>query len=62
MLTANGGLVKTPDRRAWVKVSNFVKPLDRIDDLHVKIIAGMVGTSAALMFKKSLAQVHRGHA
>src|SRR4051794_29180271 len=24
---ANSGLVKTPDRRAWVKVSNFVKPL-----------------------------------
>jgi AAA domain (dynein-related subfamily) len=56
LLTANAGLVKTPDRRAWVKVSNFVKPLDRIDDGHIKIIAGMVGTSAALMFKKCLAQ------
>jgi hypothetical protein len=55
-LTAHAGLVKTPDRRAWVKVSNFVKPLEGIDDLHIKIIAGMVGTSAALMFKKSLAR------
>ncbi len=56
LLTAHAGLVKTPDRRAWVRVANFVKPLDRIDDLHIKIIAGMVGTSAALMFKKSLAR------
>ena len=55
-LTAHAGLVKTPDRRAWVKVANFVKPLDRIDDLHIKIIAGMVGTSAALLFKKGLAR------
>ena len=62
LLTANAGLVKTPDRRAWVKVSNFVKPLDRIDDGHIKIIAGIVGTSAALMFKKSLAQCAVGHA
>jgi hypothetical protein len=56
LLTAHAGLVKTPDRRAWVKVSNFLKLLDRIDDGHIKIIAVMVGTSAALMFKKSLAQ------
>ena len=55
-LTAHAGLVKTPDRRAWAKVSNFVKPLDRIDDRHIKIIAGMVGTSAALIFKKGLAR------
>lgn len=55
-LTAHAGLVKTPDRRAWVKVSQFLRPLERIDDLHIKIIAGMVGSSAALMFKKSLAR------
>jgi MoxR-like ATPase len=54
VLAAHAGLVKTPDRRAWVKVANFVKPLERIDDRHIKIIAGMVGTSAALLFKKSL--------
>lgn len=53
-LTAHAGLIKTPDRRAWVKVANFIKPLERIEDPHIKIIAGMVGTSAALMFKKSL--------
>lgn len=56
-LAAHAGLVKTPDRRAWVRVSDFIKPLERIDDLHVKVIAGMVGTTAALLFKKSLAKV-----
>ncbi|MCP4108865.1 MAG: AAA domain-containing protein [Desulfobacteraceae bacterium] len=49
------GLTKTPDRRAWVKVSDFIKPLKHPDDLHTKIIAGMVGTPAALVFKQSLA-------
>ncbi len=49
------GLTKTPDRRAWVKVSDFIKPLKHPDDLHIKIIAGMVGTPAALAFKQSLA-------
>ena len=44
--TAHAGLVKTPDRRAWVRVSHFIAPLKQIDDLHVKIIAGMVGTAA----------------
>lgn len=53
---AHAGLVKTPDRRAWVRVSGFIKPLERLDDRHIKIIAGMVGTSAALLFKKSLAR------
>ncbi len=55
-LAAHAGLVKSPDRRAWVKVAHFVNPLERIDDLHIKIIAGMVGSSAALMFKKGLAR------
>jgi hypothetical protein len=56
-LTARGGLVKTPDRRAWVKAAAFLKPLERIEDIHIKIIAGMVGTSAALLFKKSLSHM-----
>jgi hypothetical protein len=55
-LAAHAGLVKAPDRRAWARVAGFVRTIERIDDLHIKIIAGMVGTSAALMFKKSLAR------
>jgi hypothetical protein len=48
------GLNKTPDRRAWEKVSNFVTLLKEIEDIHVKIIAGIVGVKAAISFKKSL--------
>ncbi len=48
------GLIKKPDRRAWVKVSDLIKPLNNIDDVHIKIIAGIVGTAAALAFKNSL--------
>lgn len=49
------GLVKTPDRRAWVKVSRFIEGHQRLEELHIKIVAGMVGSRAALAFKQSLA-------
>jgi len=49
------GLVKTPDRRAWVKVANFIKPYERLEDMHIKVIAGMVGMPAASAFRQSLA-------
>jgi hypothetical protein len=48
------GLVKQPDRRAWVRVSDFVKPHLALSDIHLKGIAGMVGTPAALAFRQSL--------
>lgn len=49
------GLIRTPDRRAWIRVSDFIKPLKIIDDLHIRIIAGMVGTAAALAFRQHIA-------
>jgi MoxR-like ATPase len=55
-LIARAGLVKTPDRRAWVRVSNLVKRLEKIEDRHIKIIAGIVGTRTAMAFKQSLAR------
>jgi len=56
---ASAGLVKTPDRRAWVKVSDFVAPHEYIEQLHTKIIAGIVGMPAASAFYQSLAAVAR---
>ncbi|MBV7337311.1 AAA family ATPase [Chloroflexi bacterium TSY] len=50
------GLIKVPDRRAWVKVSYFVTPLERLEDIHVKSIAGIVGSQAAIAFQQSLAE------
>lgn len=52
---AHDGLVKTPDRRAWVKVSDFLRNHNEVGDIHVKIIAGMVGTAAAAAFRQHLA-------
>ena len=48
-------LSKSPDRRAWVRVSDIIKPLKDLKNNHVKIIAGMVGLQAATHFRKSLA-------
>lgn len=53
---AHAGLVKTPDRRAWTRVAHFLTSLKQVDALHIKIIAGMVGTSAALALQRSLAR------
>lgn len=48
-------LAKTADRRAWVKVAEFVAPLPALEPLHVKAIAGMVGTTAAIALQQYLA-------
>jgi len=52
---ATAGLIKTPDRRAWVKVSDFVRNHKGLEDIHFKLIAGMVGNRASLAFRQSLA-------
>ncbi len=54
LVTARAGLVKSPDRRAWVKASDFLKPLNPLEDVHFKVLAGIVGVAAALAFRKSL--------
>lgn len=52
---ATAGLIKTPDRRAWAKVSDFVRLHNDLEDIHVKVIAGIVGSRASLAFRQSLA-------
>lgn len=47
-------LSKTPDRRAWERVSDLIKPLKELTDFHTKIIAGIVGIQAAAHFRRSL--------
>ncbi|EDX71375.1 hypothetical protein MC7420_1589 [Coleofasciculus chthonoplastes PCC 7420] len=44
-----------PDRRAWVKVADFVRNHKQLEEIHFKLIAGMVGTRASLAFRQSLA-------
>ena len=52
---ATAGLLKTPDRRAWAKVSDFVGNHQELEDIHFKLITGMVGSRASLAFRQSLA-------
>lgn len=47
-------LNKTPDRRAWVRVAQFIRPLEALESLHVKAIAGMVGIQAAMALQQYL--------
>lgn len=51
----SAGLIKTPDRRAWAKVATFVHFHRDLEDIHFKLIAGMVGSRASLAFRQSLA-------
>jgi len=48
------GLIKRPDRRAWRRVSDFLKPVSHPEELHIKLLAGMVGAAAASSFRQSL--------
>ena len=47
-------LTKSPDRRAWERVSDLIKSVKQLTDIHVKTISGIVGVQAALAFRKSL--------
>jgi exoribonuclease R len=48
-------LSKSPDRRAWSRVSDFIKPFKELTNFHAKVISGMIGLQAATQFRKSLA-------
>ena len=50
------GLEKSADRRAWKKVSDIMLKVDTIKDIHKRIIAGIVGPSAAAAFIRSAQQ------
>ena len=52
---ATAGLIKTPDRRAWVKVADFVRNHTKLEEIHFKLIAGMVGSRASIAFRQSIA-------
>ena len=51
-------LEKTPDRRAWVRVSEIISGKDVLTQAHKSIIAGIVGGVAANRFMEFLDQNH----
>ena len=50
------GLDKTADRRAWKHVSDVMRNVNTITDIHKRIIAGIVGVGAAAAFIQSAQQ------
>lgn len=49
------GLEKSPDRRAWKKVSDLIKGIDSLDD-YKKFVAGIIGVAATTAFYASVAE------
>jgi hypothetical protein len=43
-------LTKTPDRRAWEKVNNIIKPIKELKPFHIKVLSGLIGNETALDF------------
>ena len=50
------GLDKSADRRAWKRLSDIMLKVDVIQDIHKRIIAGIVGADAAAAFIRSAQQ------
>lgn len=46
----DSGLEKSPDRRAWQKVSDCIKDAKELTDIHRKLVAGIVGVQATSKF------------
>ena len=53
------GLEKTPDRRAWKKVSDLIRNVSVLDDEYRDIVAGIVGVRATAAFFMALQQMQQ---
>ncbi len=54
-IAARSGLVKTPDRRAWARVSQLIGSVPELKDIHYKAVAGIVGARSAAALRAHLA-------
>ncbi len=52
---ADTGLDKTPDRRAWKRVSDVIMGKDELREIHTKLISSIVGPKAASAFIQNAA-------
>lgn len=48
------GLDKTPDRRAWKRVSDIISGVETVTPVHQKAIAAIVGAKATVAFRSSV--------
>lgn len=51
------GLDKTPDRRAWKRVSDVIKGREQLDKVDIKLVASIVGVRASRLFMSKLNQI-----
>lgn len=51
------GLDKTPDRRAWKRVSDVIKGRQRLGSEDVKLISSIIGVKATNLFITKMAQI-----
>ncbi len=54
--SADIGLDKTPDRRAWKRVSDVIVSKTDVDELDLKLISGIIGVKAARLFANKMNQ------
>lgn len=47
-------LTRSPDRRSWVRVAKTIEKIPAVTNLHIKLIAGIVGVNAAMLLARSL--------
>ncbi len=52
-------LDKTPDRRAWKRVSDLISGVSKPTSLHKKLLAGTIGVKAASLFCNALVSMVR---
>lgn len=55
-IEADTGLDKTPDRRAWKRVSDVIKDKKQLNNKDIKLISSIVGVKATNLFVTKLAQ------
>ncbi len=54
--SADMGLDKTPDRRAWKRVSDVISSLPELKEKDLRLISGIIGVKAAKLFASKLNQ------
>jgi hypothetical protein len=54
---ADTGLDKTPDRRAWKRVSDVIKPIPKLENRDIKLISSIIGVKATNLFVTKMAQI-----
>lgn len=55
-IDADTGLDKTPDRRAWKRVSDVIKDKKQLTNKDIKLISSIVGVKATNLFVTKMAQ------